>query len=425
MAALSLAAFDAALKEIYTNDEIERLTLNDHPFLAMLLKDENFYGDSLPIPVIYGSPQGRSADFTQALANQTSTLAKKFVLTRVADYCVSAIEGEVMDASENDAGAFLEARVAEFDGAFQSIAQSLSTALFRNGTGSIGRIGANVGATTIDGTNPTIDWGLSEPVMRLATVADIVNFEVGMSLSFSATDGGAIRTTGGGIEVIAGVDRYWGTLEATSTDWDTVITSLVAGDYISVNGDLNAKVKGLDAWLPSVADIIATPTLFTLDRSVDPERLGGVRYDGSSDPIEEAFTQAASLLARYGASPSHLFCSFARYADLENSLGARVHYDHTMVTERIGFRTIVLNGPRGEIRVVPDACCQNDVGWLLSMPNWKFYSLKKAPRILNRDGTANGTLRSSTIDGEEFRIGYYGQLGCRAPGWSCRITLPT
>jgi len=29
----------------------------------------------------------------------------------------------------------------------------------------------------------------------------------------------------------------------------------------------------------------------------------------------------------------------------------------------------------------------------------------------------------SNLDAYEVRIGYYGQIGCTAPGYNCRITL--
>ena len=52
---------------------------------------------------------------------------------------------------------------------------------------------------------------------------------------------------------------------------------------------------------------------------------------------------------------------------------------------------------------------------------WKLYSLGKAPRILDSDGMR--FLRDSNADSVEVRVGYYAQLGCRAPGWNCNINL--
>ena len=58
---------------------------------------------------------------------------------------------------------------------------------------------------------------------------------------------------------------------------------------------------------------------------------------------------------------------------------------------------------------------------MLTMNVWKLYSLGKAPKILDTDGLK--MLRESTSDAVEVRVGYYAQLGCRAPGFNVNIQL--
>ena len=404
---LDMTSFDAALKSHYTDDEVERLTYQDHPLLALLMKMERFGGKNLPIPIIWGNPQGRSASFANAQSNQTNSQIEDFVLTRAKDYAVASIDGETWDASEDDADAFMEAAVTEFDGAFESIAGSLASALFRNGTGSIGQIssGSTVGSGTI----------------TLADPEEIVNFEVGMTLVASATDGGALRSSGA-VEVVAAVDRDNGTLDSTSATWDATIGAIAAGDFLYVQGDHNAKVKGLDAWIPST---VTSTTFFGVDRTVDTTRLGGIRYDAASagDSYQEALINGAVKAGREGGKISHYFLSFERWGDLAKELGTKREYVQVNATAEIGFPAFEVQGPKGTIKVLADQSCQPDVAWGLDMRRWKIYSLKKCPRILARDG--NKTLRQSSADGEEFRVGYYAQLGCRAPGHNVRVTLPT
>lgn len=403
---LDMTSLDAGLKVHYTDDEVERLTLSDHPLLALLAKDENFYGKNLPIPIIYGNPQGRSATFADAQANQTSSKIEDFVLTRVKDYAIASLDGETIDASEKDEDAFVDAMTMEFDGAFEAISGSLAHALYRSGTGSIGRVssGSTVSAATI----------------TLESIPDIVHFEVGMTLRGCSTDGGSYDV---GQEVIAGIDRDAGTLTPTSAAWNTVMTDLAASDYLVVAGDLNAKVKGLDAWLPSAAP--GATSFFGVDRSVDAVRLGGARYDAATagDNMEEALFNGAARAARHGGKISHYFVSIERWADLGKILGSKREYVQVHATAEIAFPAYEVNTPNGIAKVIADKDCQADVAWGLDMRRWKFYSLKKCPRILQRDG--NKTLRTSSADGEEFRVGYYGQLGCRAPGHNVRVTLPT
>ena len=62
----SVTNFAAALKQHYTNERIENMVYKDNPFLAMIGKYENFGGENLKLPIKWGNPQGRSADFALA-----------------------------------------------------------------------------------------------------------------------------------------------------------------------------------------------------------------------------------------------------------------------------------------------------------------------------------------------------------------------
>jgi len=405
MASLDLTSFDAALKVHYTDDEVERLTYNDHPLLALLMKDEKFKGKNLPIPIIYGNIAGRSAAFATAQTNSGPTQIEDFVLTRAKDYAVASIDGETMDAAEDDADAFMDAATTEFDSAFEAISSSLATSLYRNGTGSIGQVSA--GST------------VSAQVITLANPEDSVAFEVGMVLRGTSTDGGAYDT---GQEILAGIDRDTGVLTATSAAWNTVMTDLAASDYLLTSGDLNAKVKGLDAWMPSS---VTSTAFFGVDRTADSVRLGGARYDSTTngENIEEALINGAVRAGRHGGRVTHYFMSMERWGDLGKILGSKREYVQVHATAEVNFPAYEVQGPKGLIKVIADQDCQPNIAWGLDMRCWKFYSLKKCPRILQRDG--NKLLRLSSADGDEFRVGYYGQLGGRAPGRNVRVTLPT
>jgi len=127
---LNLSNFAPALKQYYSTTRVENMVYKDHPFLAMLAKDEKFYGKNLPLPIVYGNPQGRSATFSKAKANKTNSQLKDFLLTRAKDYSLASIDNETAEASENDAGAFMQALTLEIDGAFQSATSSCAQALF-------------------------------------------------------------------------------------------------------------------------------------------------------------------------------------------------------------------------------------------------------------------------------------------------------
>lgn len=399
--ALDLSTFDAALKQHYTSDRVENMTYMDNPLLALMPKMTDFGGKNLPIPIIYGDPQGVSSQFSVAQANQTSSKLKDFVLTRVKAYSIASIDNETLKASIGNANAFLEAATVEIDGAIHSSARMLAIQMYRSGSGSIGQ---NQNATT--GTS-----------IQLTVADDVTNFEVGQQLVFSTADGGG--TVKSGRVQILGVDRDSGVLTVEPMTAIAGGAGVAANDYIFVQGNYDLGLSGLQAWLPNSAPS-ATP-FFGVDRTSDVTRLAGVRFDGSSLPIEEALISAASRVAREGGKPDHAFMSYSKYADLEKALGSKVQYIDLRANAEIGFRGMLVNGPRGPIKVVADQNCPSNRCFLLQMNVWKLYSLGRAPQIIDTDGLK--MLRASDADSVTVRVGYYAQLGSRAPGWNATVLL--
>ena len=391
--ALNMTTFAAALKQHYTQEKIENMVYKDNPFLAMISKYEDFGGENLKLPIKYGIPQGRSATFADAQANKTNTQLKAFLLTRVSDYSLASIQNETIEASKGNANAFMEAATVEIDGAIESATRSLAISLFGDGSGQIGVVGS---LATTTASNDTI---------TLATVDDITNFEVGMQLNFgTATTNKEIST----------INRDTGVILVNAASGAT------ATEAIYIDGDKDAKLTGLGGWLPSSAPS-ATESFFGVDRSADATRLGGIRFDGSSLPLEEALIGAAARVAREGGKPDVCFMNYSNFADLEKALGSKVSYVDVKVNPEIGFRGVLIHGPRGPIKVVPDQNCPKDVAFMLQMDVWKLYSLGKAPKILDSDGLK--FLRDSAADSVEVRVGYYAQLGCRGPGYNVRVAL--
>ena len=394
---LYLTSFSAALKIYYVKDFMENMVYKNNPFLALVPKMEEFYVANLPIPIIYGNPTGRSAVFSTAQSNKNNSNLKSFTLTRKKDYSLASIDNETLEASQNDKGAFMEAATVEIDGAIQSATRSLATALFRDGTGAIGRINATVTGTTL----------------TLATTVDIVNFEVGMKIDFT---GDLSATRAGGPLSVTAINRSAGSM-TVGANLNT-ITGLTSNDYIFVQGDLNGKVSGLEAWLPSS---VTSTSFFGVDRTADSTRLGGCRYDGSAQPIEEAMIDGLSFVEREGGAPTHGFMNFANLSNLKKALGSKVQYVDLQGPAKLSFKGVLIDGNKAPVAVVGDQNCPSLVSYLVQMDVCKLYSLGMAPRILDADGLK--MLRESSADAVEVRVGYYGNLGIKAPGFNCRVTL--
>lgn len=396
---LDLTSFDAALKQHYTDDMVMNMVYKDNPLFAMITKMEEFGGRNLPIPLIYGNPTGRSGDFTKAKTRgaATSSRLSDFVLTRVRDYSIATIDNETLKASKGNANAFLEAATVEIDGAINSLTRSLAIAMYRDGSGTIGQRGS-----------------ISTNTITLSQSSDVTNFEVDQVLV--ATPDKTLGSKRTGSAIVVSVDRSAGTVTVDSA---AGITAFADDDFLAVDGDLEAKMKGLEAWLPETSP--SATSFFGVDRSVDATRLGGQRHDGSAQPIEEALIDAASKVAREGGSIDHYFMSYEKFAELEKALGSQVQRIDLTIHNKIGFRGIQINGPRGTINIIPDQNCPNDRAYGLDLKTFKLYSLGKAVGVIDTDGLS--MLRQADADGVEVRYAFYGNMGCRAPGFNINVKL--
>lgn len=396
---------DAALKVIYRDQKLEDVTLKNNPFLAWLPKDESFGGASYPLPIQYASGQGRSATFSHAQANATAMKMEKFELTRVHDYQVDRIDGELLVAAENDMEAFVNARVKLIDQGLSNLASNMAIMLWGNGGGARGRVGS-----------------VSTVTLTLLDIRTVVNFEIGQSLVSCDTDGtsGSVDTD---VSVVTGVDRSLGKLVEAGT-WTTG-SVFADNDYIFCEGDFGIQVSGVEAWIPSSAP--GATAFFGVARNVD-SRLGGLRYDGSGLPIEEALQKGEELAFLNGAKIDAMWVSPSTFTAAKIALGSKVEYTKVPAktgageSATIGFESIKMHGAAGQVvNLMSDPRLTGDVAWGLQQDTWLLASKGKAPRILDKDGQIIRAV--SDDDAYEVRMGVYYQLGCTAPSKNVRIAL--
>ncbi|HEY6008302.1 MAG TPA: hypothetical protein VIU40_08270, partial [Geobacteraceae bacterium] len=100
-----------------------------------------------------------------------------------------------------------------------------------------------------------------------------------------------------------------------------------------------------------------------------------------------------------------------------------VYFDEGLDEANIAFHGIRINGPKGEIKVLPDRNQLAATCHMLTMSTWKLFSLNDVPHLFRyADGLE--ALRVYNQDAAEARVGYYAQGGCNAPGWNGVVTLP-
>jgi hypothetical protein len=398
-----LAAGNAGLKEWYDDQTVENLAYDDNPLLTMVPKETKATGKYIPVPVIYEVNQGRSSNFAVAQANQSAGLLAEYMITLKPDYDIATLMNQAMEAAQDRKGAFLDYATMFVDLAIQGAALSVASSLFRAGTGTIGQVSGIVGG-----------------VITLTNAADVSQFGINQTLQAANVDGGAPRASLGWViarNVMAGTITVsavsMGGPAGTPAAW-------AANDFLLVQGDSNAKLTGLSAWLPATAPL-GTDNFYGVNRSVD-SRLYGLTYPGAQQPVEEAIIDAALIVRREKGRPRHFFTNYGSEAALLKALGSRREYVDWKGEGEIGFRGVKIQGPAGPIEVYSDRNCQAATGYLLQLNTWKLYSLGSVPKIF-RYGDGLEMLRLANADASEVRVGDYANLGCRAPGWNSQVQL--
>lgn len=400
-----LAAGDAALKEHYDDQKVENMAYDDNPALAMLPKKTDATGKYWPVPVIYETSQGASNDFAIAQANQSPGLLAEFMVTLKTDYSIATLTNQAMEASADNAGAFIDFATLFVDLAIQSAATRFATMLFRTGTGSRG----GISAITAGG------------VITLTNSADVTQFGIGQVLQATNVDGGAPRAALGYVlsrNVMAGTI----TVSAVSPGGPAGAPALwAANDFLLTQGDSNRSISGFASWLPATAPG-AFDNHYGVNRSVDT-RLYGLAYGGGQQPVEEAIIDTALVVRREKGRPKHLIFNYGTEAALIKAMGTRREYtDWASPDGEIGFRGVKVQGPAGPIECFADRSCQAATGYLIQMPTWKILSLGPVPKIF-RYGDGLEMLRLANADASEVRVGDYANLSCNAPGWNSQITF--
>ena len=303
--------------------------------------------------------------------------------------------------------------------------------MFGDGTAQRGTIGSATGPTTINGLTDCY-------AITLGNAQSVVQFEVGMQLVNFVNTAGTISAVSTNVLNVTAVDRANGIVTGQSVNSSGTPTAdsswTTSGNGLGVNGDIVSgasgvgtggylALSGLAAWLPTTSPTTAD-NFWGVNRSADPTRLGGLRYNAQAFTIEEGLTNALAFGNREGAKFDLIIMDFTSYAALVNALGAKVNYVQVNHAEvEVAFDGITFQSAYGRVTVLADRSCPPQTAYLLTMSTWKLRSLGKVPHILTYGMEGLEGLRVGNADALEVRIGYYGNLICSAPGWNMVVQL--
>lgn len=408
--ASTLVTFSSLLKQRYGSEKVEDLTIRERPLLSMIPKDEEGAGLEEKVPLIYGGPQSVSSALSDAMTYSSNLKSAAFTV-KYGDLSGGVRIGlKVMKASRNNNGAFLQNKVAEMDGLWESTSDSLDLALWGNGGLSLGQISA-IDTNTVTLVNPQ----------------DAYNFQVGMYCTGSATDG----TNGAGSLLatqsdVTAVDRAAGTVTFTSA---AAVVAANTSAYIHRYGTF--ATDGVSKVFPGVQAFIASTdspsALLGMTRTYDPTRQAGCRVPAAAIAglgVEQRLKLLGSYMSgRYGAKGFGTgFLHPEDFASLESSLSARGIRPLEDETTQFGFEAITMICGTQKVKFYADARCPKDTAFIFNLKMWL---LKSMGKLIEPDTSETGLVlvpAQGSTD-YEFRLLCFPAGVCRGPGNNGRVSL--
>lgn len=286
MAALTVTLAQNLRKEIYNDDNLEELTMREHPQLVNLKKDADADCDGryFFIPVMHNNVQNGSHTAATAWNNTTPTEQVAFKVPVTSFYQPIKVAGQLVRTTDKTAKGnnFANVWSSQIESAVRSCGVRMGHEAYGNVGGSLGKIDPT--------SNP------ATPTIKLLNIEDAIFFAKGQIIESSANDGTAGGVAKAGSVVLAAVDYSAGTLTAVG-NWTTGIPTVATNDFLFVQGDFGLSAPGLASWDPAVAPT-AGDNFFGVDRSVSPTLLGGLRYNGTADSYDSVFINAFAYAQR-------------------------------------------------------------------------------------------------------------------------------
>ncbi len=358
----------------------QKAVVRDKPLFNATPQRTNFTSaEGIKIPAITATGQGASATIATAAANASPDLGKAFTLTQATYYTNVNISGKVLR-------------------------NAMGVELARQEYGT---------ATGVRATANTVAAGL----ITFTNPSDAVFIELGMQIVGSATPGSALRT---GFGTVTAVNTSLGTVLFTGT----LVGNLVSGDVVYRQGDAsntgaNLVMAGLADWCPS-SDPSAT-LFFGVDRTSYPSRLAGVRYNGSSDPVETVLIKAvaaASIEVGPGFKKGDIYINPMNFAAFQTSKeGGR------WITEESSYGIGIEKFQIGPFKLVPDSLCPVGLCYMINDGAFVRFSCGSAPYWNDFDGSDIWLDRQT--DTVQAGLVHDGQFGAIHPGRIMVIRLPT
>lgn len=387
------------LKQKYELKEVEDAFLQDHTLLADVDKEEDASGAAFQIAVKSAYTSTRNITVPGALSNGSPDQYVAFnVLNIYNDFVLALLNGQAIDAVQEDEGGMIDVLSESIDGAKESGYESQAQWLHSNGGGMRGQVSNSSFATS---------------VCTLTNVGDAVKFWQGQVIQASAANddgagglGVAATTPLPGTLTVYGVDYQAGTVTFT-TNMSTGIPAIAQNSGLFMVNDYGAGFLGLAAWNPvtAPATVANGGSLFlNVDRGRNTVGLAGWRFTGGGSPYENTITKALARMASFRAQPSDGYMNPIDWAQFANTQSAKVIINKgttpAVNNPELSFETLTVMGPKGAVRIKSDV---NVAQGTMRLVNHKSLCLKSNGKLVRPSRNWIGTMWLPSFTDDVFQ----------------------
>ncbi len=411
---LDLTTFDPMLKDHYAPGKVVNAAYQSNKAWGVLKKNgrpRKAGGRKWVAPIQFALPGGGSSTFATAMAaTNNNSEYEAWEVTRTKHYRKASVDNETIEATaDGDVDAF-EPAFDEFDKAIEAEANWLNFRFFRSKGGAAGKLANSAVNVT---------------VATLSDRADVWGFRKGDVIKAASTDGTSGALEAGSVTV-ASVQRQAGTVTMTG-NLNAGIGTITTTMWLFQDGDFGLAPAGLADWVPSSAP--SATAFFGVDRTVEPEYLGGLRVDGTDGrPVHEVVIDMVVAGDEMGADVDMVMChtsvigTIAKQLEGKATIVQAAGYEGQKMA-KVGYKAFEITVGDRTVTLMSDRCCPTKRMWALSLDTITFFSAGPAPNFLQRRAGSIIKVAESS-DGYEARVGEYCNFVVSVPGHNVNAQLP-
>lgn len=377
--------------------------------IAFCKKDRDFGSEGRYVVVSVAPPGGGSADFSEAVANQSATTEVRFFVQPKNEYQVWSIQNDAIMRSQGDKNAMVELVKHYLGRARYAYARALARRFWGNRGGAAGQIAAA--------------QNLALAVMTLRVRGNAAAFEIGQWYQFASTDGTGtaaayptdLRDNAKKLQVIS-IDRIAGTVTFNAAL--NTVGGITANDFVFRAGDYAQARTGAQGWGP-IANPSASENFFGVDRTAtDMQRTSGARYSGSGQDKITTLIEACAEGQNVGiggetTSGFRCFMHPLDFKDFQKDKESVREITAEASEAKIGMKGLSIATALGDIEIFSETDVLQGSAWILSTD--EVYERTKGDSPMDLIG-GSGLLIYPDQDKRQGRIGSYGNFFWENPG---------